>query len=51
MQIVSEDRGLTLDKAQPEMLGTAKKVCILVVGVLAFLWKTLTLITTGDRFS
>ncbi|XP_015890662.3 chaperonin CPN60-like 2, mitochondrial [Ziziphus jujuba] len=27
-EIVSEDRGLTLDKAQPEMLGTAKKVTV-----------------------
>lgn len=27
-EVISEDRGLTLDKVQPEMLGTAKKVTV-----------------------
>lgn len=27
LQVISEDRGITLDKVKAEMLGTAKKVC------------------------
>ncbi|CAL0308720.1 unnamed protein product [Lupinus luteus] len=29
-EVITEDRGLTLDKVQPEMLGTAKKVTVTV---------------------
>lgn len=39
MQVISEDRGLTLDKVQLEMLGTAKKVCISVNVLLVFVWQ------------
>ena len=34
VQVISEDRGLTLDKVQFEMLGTAKKVYVFVQSVL-----------------
>lgn len=32
IQVISEDRGLTLEKVQLETLGTAKKVCMLLNG-------------------
>ena len=35
LQVITEERGLSLDKVQPEMLGTAKKVCASKVFFLA----------------
>lgn len=39
MQVISEERGFSLDKVQIDMLGTAKKVCATVFVCLCAILK------------